>query len=272
MAIEFIATMRDASTGPGGPVSVLAADPEYPARIASGYEEAGFDWILIEQSPTSPDSFAIASQVLMTTSRIGVLLSCPPGTVAPTVAARQYATMDAFYPGRVGLHLRLEPDGAHRDPMAQRRSGEFLQILGHAWSSAAPFDYDGEFYRVKGSCSPVRPAAGRVPVYVTGGGGADQARARGAHVDVQVFGRESPEALRARIARARTASRGHGRPARFGVTLSSDPDQLGQELPGYLAAGVSAILIPAPGSEGDRPDYGAAIGLARAAAVRELVA
>lgn len=271
MAIEFIATMRDARTGPGEPVSVLAADPDYPARIAVGYEEAGFDWILIEQSPTSPDSFAIASQVLMTTSRIGVLLSCPQGTVAPTVAARQYATMDAFYPGRVGLHLRLEADGTAGDPTAQRQSGEFLQILGHAWSSAAPFDYDGEFYRVKGSCSPVRPAAGRLPVYVTGGC-ADRTRTRGARVDVQVFGRESSEALRARIARARAAGRGHGRPARFGVALSSDPDQLSRVLPGYLEAGVSAVLIQDSGPEEDRPDYGTVIRLARAGARRNLVA
>ncbi len=271
MAIEFIATMRDARTGTDEPVSVLAADPDYPARIAIGYEEAGFDWILIEQSPTSPDSFAIAGQVLMTTSRIGVLLSCPQGAVAPTVAARQYATMDAFYPGRVGLHLRLEADSTRGDPAAQRQSGEFLQILGHAWSSAAPFDYDGEFYRVKGSRSPVRPAAGRVPVYVTGGC-ADRARTRGARVDVQVFGCESPEALRARIARARAAGRGHGLPARFGVALTSDPDRLGQVLPGFLAAGVSAVLIHGRGPEADAPGYGAAIRLARAAARRDRVA
>jgi|HubBroStandDraft_5_1064220.scaffolds.fasta_scaffold05371_5 alkanesulfonate monooxygenase len=270
MAIEFIAMMRDARTGTDEPVSVLAADPDYPARVAIGYEEAGFDWILIEQSPTSADSFAIASQVLMTTSHIGVLLSCPQGAVAPTVAARQYATMDAFYPGRVGLHLRLEADGTPGDAMARRQSGEFLQILGHAWSSAAPFDYDGEFYRVKGSRSPVRPAAGRVPVYVTGGD--DRPGPRGARVDVQVFGREPAEALRARIARARLAGRGHGQPARFGVALAGGPEQLGELLPGYLAAGVSAVLIHDPGPEGDAPDYAAAIRRARAAARQGLVA
>jgi alkanesulfonate monooxygenase len=273
MAIEFIATMRDASPGPDGPVSVLAADPDYPARVAIGYEETGFDWILIEQSPTSPDSFAIASQVLMTTSHLGVLLGCAQGAVAPTVAARQYATLDAFYPGRVGLHLGFDADGTGGDPVARRQSGEFLQILGHAWSSAAPFDYDGEFYRVKGSWSPVRPAAGRIPVYAAGGR-ADGARRRGAHVDVEVFGSESPGAVRARIAQARVAGRGHGRPARFGVALSSGqlgPGQLGQVLPGYLAAGISAVLIH-PGPEADAQDYGAAIRLARAAARRDLVA
>jgi hypothetical protein len=83
------------------------------------------------------------------------------------------------------------------------------------------------------------------------------------------------------------AGRGHGRPARFGVALTSgsgqlssgqlssgqlSSGQLGEVLPGYLAAGVSAVLIQGPGPEADAPDYGAAIRLARAAARRDLVA
>jgi alkanesulfonate monooxygenase len=187
MAIEFIGSLVNGSPrGPG-----LAADPEYPARMAGLHEESGFDRLLVGQSSSAPDGFAVANQVLTTTSRLGVLLAHRPGFVAPTVAARQYATLEAFHPGRVAMHIITGGDdtdqlrdGDSSDKAARyRRSAEFLDVVRLEWSSAEPFVYDGEFYRVVGARSAVRPPGGKLPVYFAGAS-ADAVRVGGQHADV----------------------------------------------------------------------------------------
>jgi len=147
-------------------------DPDRPTQLAALHEEAGFDWLLLDGSANSPDALVIANQVLTTTSGLGVLLATQPGLVAPTVAARQYATLDAFHPGRVAMYLTTSGDeagrlssGDGRDEAARyRRAQEFLQIVQRTWRSAEPFDYAGEFYRVAGATSSVRPPGGVLPV------------------------------------------------------------------------------------------------------------
>ncbi|MGH3411298.1 MAG: LLM class flavin-dependent oxidoreductase, partial [Streptosporangiaceae bacterium] len=148
---------------PGRRRGRLGRRPEYPARVAGLHEEAGFDRLLVGQPADAADPFAVANQVLTTTSGLGVLLAHRPGSVAPTVVARQYATLDAFHPGRVAMLVTADGDEA-----IQRRAGEFLDVVGLEWSSAEPFDYGGGFYRVAGGRSAVCPRGGRLPVYVSG--------------------------------------------------------------------------------------------------------
>src|ERR1700728_3940653 len=107
MAIEFIGSLVNGAT-------VLSAAPEYPARMAGLHEESGFDRLLVGHSSSSPDGFAVAKQVLTTTSRLGVLLGHQPRFVAPTIAARQYATLEAFHPGRVAMHVITGDDADQR--------------------------------------------------------------------------------------------------------------------------------------------------------------
>ena len=52
--------------------------------------------------------------MLTTTSGLGVLLAHRPGLVAPTVAARQFATLEAFHPGRVAMLVLADGDDAVR--------------------------------------------------------------------------------------------------------------------------------------------------------------
>jgi alkanesulfonate monooxygenase len=231
MAIEFIgslasAALRGASPAPAVLSSALATDPEYPARLAGLHEESGFDRLLVGQSSSSPDGFSVANQVLTTTSRLAVLLAHRPGVVAPTVAARQYATLEAFHPGRVAMQVITGGDGADQardgdfaDKAARyRRSDEFLRVVKLTWSSPEPFDFDGEFYRVAGGWSAVRPRGGRLPVYLAGTS-ADAVRAGARHADVYAFLAESPAAIAARIAEVRAAAAARGRSPRFAVSL-----------------------------------------------------
>jgi len=172
----------------------------------------------------------VADQVLSRTQRLGVLLAHRPGFVAPTYAARKFATLDAFHPGRVALHVITGGDDADQardgdltDKVTRyRRTDEFLDVLRLEWTSATPFDYDGEFYHVEGGLSGVRPPLGRIPVYF-GGASADAIRVGGKHADVYAFWGEPLAGIAERIAEVRAAARPYDRRPRFSVSLRPIP-------------------------------------------------
>lgn len=229
MSVEFIgyAAGREASeiVAPDGPV----IQPGYLREVARAHEAAGFDRVLIAQSASSPDGFVLADQVLAATERLGVLLAHRPGFVAPTQLARKFATLDAFHPGRIALHVITGGDDADqaRDgdftdkPTRYRRTGDFLSVVRKTWDSAEPFDHDGEFYRVRGARSDVRPDDG-IPVYF-GGASADAIRVGAKHADVYAFWGEPLAGIAQRIEEVRTAAAPHGRTPAFSVSLRPIP-------------------------------------------------
>jgi alkanesulfonate monooxygenase len=141
-----------------------------------------------------------------------------PGFVAPTTAARMFATLDALHPGRVAVHASTggedadqASDGDFVSKAARyRRTGEFLDIVRLAWRSPVPFDYSGEFYRVSGAWSAIRPDRGQLPIYFAGTSG-EAIRIGGRHADVYSFWGEPLEGFRELIGRARAAGAAVGR-------------------------------------------------------------
>lgn len=228
MTVEFIgyAAARQASeiVAPDGPV----VQPGYLREVARAHEEAGFDRVLIAQSASSPDGFVLAGQVLAATERLGVLLAHRPGFVAPTQAARKFATLDAFHPGRVALHVITGGDDADqaRDgdltdkATRYQRTDDFLSVVRKTWDTAEPFDHDGEFYQVRGARSDVRPD--RIPVYF-GGASADAIRVGAKHADVYAFWGEPLAGIAERIEEVRAAAAPHGRTPAFSVSLRPIP-------------------------------------------------
>lgn len=231
MTVEFIGSLSNTSprvTGQsrslGG--SGLAEDPGFPARIARAHEEAGFDRILVSASAAAPDGLVVSSQVLGATDHLGVLLAHRPGLTAPTVVARQTATLDAFYPGRVAIHIitggdehDLNRDGDFLDkPSRYARTDEFLTVLRKEWIPDEPFDYEGRFYRVADATSTVCPPPGRVKVYF--GGASSEAVPVGArHADTYAFWGEPLAGVAERMAAARDAAAAQGRTLGFSVSL-----------------------------------------------------
>ncbi|MFJ9031899.1 LLM class flavin-dependent oxidoreductase [Streptomyces sp. NPDC102274] len=247
MTIEFIgiaATQETSESGsatpaPGrdgisaqretGRASGPVVQPVYLRELARAHEESGFDRVLVAHSSASPDGFTVADQILTHTDRLGVLLAHRPGFVSPTVAARKFATLDAFHPGRIALHVITGGDDADqaRDgdfsdkPTRYRRTDEFLDVVGKEWNSTAPFDHEGEFYRVRGGFSAVRPAA-PIPVYF-GGASEDAVRVGGRHADVYAFWGEPLAGIAERIREVRAAAAPYGRAPRFSVSLRPIP-------------------------------------------------
>ena len=211
-----------------GPLTGPPVDPSYLARFAQAHEAAGFDRVLIGYGATGPDGFAVAAHVLYATTTLKVLIAHRPGFAVPTLVARKLATLDALTGGgRVGIHhitggdeLDQKRDGDFADhDRRYARTGEFMHLLRRELTATEPFDYDGEFYQVKGAFSSVRPDAARpVPLYF--GGASPAAIKVGAeHADVYMLWGEPRAQIAERISVIRTEAERHGRTVRFSLSV-----------------------------------------------------
>lgn len=147
------------------------------------------------------------------------------GFTAPTIAARQFATLDQLTGGRVAIHAisggddrDLARDGDHLTKDERyARTAEFLDILRLSWTSDAPFDYAGRHYRIEAGFSEVKPV-GAIPVYFGGASPAALAVA-GRHADTYALWGETYAQVRELIGRVRAAAAPHGRSPRFSLSL-----------------------------------------------------
>lgn len=163
---------------PSGPPFNAAVIAE-TARI---HEEAGFDRVLIGYFSDAPDGFLVGAHAASVTSRLQFLLAHRPGFVAPTVAARKLATLDQLTGGRTAVHLisggndtDQARDGDFTDHAGRyRRTKEYATLLKRTWTETAPFDHQGEFYRLVGAYANIRcQQVPHIPIY--GGGGSPAA-------------------------------------------------------------------------------------------------
>jgi alkanesulfonate monooxygenase len=101
-----------------------------------------------------------------------------------------------------------------------RRAGEYLAVLRRMWTEPAPFDHEGEFYRLKGAFSAAKPVQRPHPPLFFGGS-SEGALAMGAeHCDVfAMFGEPLAETAE-RVADFRRRAAAFGRPApRFNMSF-----------------------------------------------------
>ena len=208
--------------------SIIAGDmdPAFITRFARVHEEGGFDRVLVGYGSTGADGFAVTAHAASVTTRLGYLIAHRPGFVAPTLAARKAATLDHVTGGRIALHIitggsdaEQQRDGDFLDHDARyRRTDEYLDVVRRTWTSERPFDFEGEFYRVRGAFSEVKPLQRpAIPIYF--GGASGPALTVGArHCDVYALWGEPVDAIRQSIAEVRAAAPS-GRQPRFSVSV-----------------------------------------------------
>ena len=162
---------------------------------------------------------------------IRFMLAHRPGFVSPTLAARQFASLDQFSGGRLGVHYisggsddEQKRDGDWLDhDQRYARTDEYLEVLRKVWTADQPFDHEGAHYRFKDAFSEVKPVQTRngrphVPVYF---GGASEAAipVAGKHADVYALWGESLDQARELTGRVRAEAARHGRSVRFSVSF-----------------------------------------------------
>nr|WP_145552496.1 LLM class flavin-dependent oxidoreductase [Variovorax boronicumulans] len=229
--IEFIGMIQSQKVSEMHPAQGPAIDRDYVRAFAQAHEAAGFDRILVPHHSTRPDATLTVAYAASVTERIGFMLAHRPGFVAPTLAARQFASLDRFCGGRLAVHYisggyddEQKRDGDWLDhDQRYARTDEYLEVLHQVWTAEKPFDHEGPHYHARNAFSEVKPVQTRngrphVPVYF---GGASEAAipVAGKYADVYALWGESLEQARKLTTRVRAEAARHGRSVRFSVSF-----------------------------------------------------
>jgi alkanesulfonate monooxygenase len=264
------------------------------ASARTAHEAAGFDRVLVPHHSTGPSATLTIAYAAAHTERVHFMLAHRPGFTAPTLAARQIATLDHYSGGRLGVHFisggsdaeqRRDGDFLAHDQRYER-TDEYLSILRRLWTSDQPFDHEGKHYRFEQGFSAVKPLQQpHVPVYF---GGASEAAipVAGRHADVYALWGESLDQARELTGRVRAEAAANGRSVRFSVSfrptqkgprvdkrlwtaiaqetgarasttaLVGTPEQVAEALLDYFDLGVTTFLIRGFDPLEDAVDYG----------------
>lgn len=231
MSVEFIGAIGTQEGSESRPARGAVVDKSFIGAITRAHEHAGFDRVLIGYFSAAPDGFQVAAFAAQQSSRLKFLLAHRPGFVAPTLAARQIATLDQFIDGRLAVHIitggadheqARDGDFLGKDDR-YARTDDYLDVLKKSWTSEAPFDHDGPYYRVRDSYAAVRPVQHtHVPIFF--GGASDAAIAVAArHADVYALWGETLAQTAETIAKVRAAAAQHGRQDSIRFSLSIRP-------------------------------------------------
>ena len=118
------------------------------------------------------ETFTWAAGLASATQQIGLFMTVHVPLVHPVYAAKALATVDHISHGRAGLNIVCgwNPDefamfGVTLGNDAYGQAAEWVEVIERAYGSAEPFDYDGQYYQLKGVVS--RPPSVQAPRPVT---------------------------------------------------------------------------------------------------------
>jgi alkanesulfonate monooxygenase len=221
MTIEFIGMIQPRDMSETRPPSGPAIDPGYIRAAAQAHDDGGFDRILIGWFSNGPDGFQIAAHAGAHTKKVGFLVAHRPGFRSPTVAARDYATLDQLTEGRAAMHVISGGDDIDQFRDGDRlgkeerydRTDEYVGILKKIWAAKDPVNHDGKYYSFADASPAVRTVQQpRIPIYF--GGASDAAiEVAGKHADVYALWGETHAQVKDIIARVRAATLRHRGPA-----------------------------------------------------------
>jgi alkanesulfonate monooxygenase len=263
MSVEFIGYVGHFNSSETMRREGPAIDVDHIEAMAKAQEYVGFDRVLVAFNSTSAESILIAQHVANVTQRLKLMIAHRPGFTAPTLAARQLATLDQISRGRVAVHIitggndiELAQDGDHltKDERYARTS-EYLDIVRQEWTSAMPFDYAGNYYRVDRGFGDIKPyGASGIPVYF--GGASDAAiEVAGKHADVYALWGETYEQVRELVSRVRAAAVPFGRTPKFSLSLRpvlADTEDQAWEKADHIVA--QAVALRERGGSGRSPN------------------
>jgi alkanesulfonate monooxygenase len=273
MSVEFIGYISHADQSEIRPAQGDALDQAHLVRTAQAHEAAGFDRVLVAHHSSNPDGIMLAAHAAAHTHTLKFMIAHRPGFIAPTYAARLFATFDQLTGGRAGIHIITGGSDAEQRQdgdflnHAQRyqRTDEWLHIVRQTWTSDVPFDFTGAHFQVEGAFSKVKPVQRpHLPIYF--GGASDIAvEVAGHHADIYALWGEPVADVRAMISRVRAATARAGRdPAAMRFSLSLRPVLAGTEEAAWRRADAILERIrdlrgaafgkagPKPESEGSR--------------------
>jgi alkanesulfonate monooxygenase len=207
-----------------------AVDHSYLTQIAQAAEKLGYGGVLIPTGRSCEDSWITASSLVGATRRLRFLVALRPGTISPTVAARQAATLDRLSGGRLLVNIvvggdadDLAGDGIFLDHDARYdHADEFLDV----WKqllSGKKVDYDGRYIRVRGAEQLYPPVQQPHPPLFFGGSSSRAHDTAVRHTELYLSWGEAPAEVAKKFADVRKRAEKEGRQVRFGVRLHVIP-------------------------------------------------
>ncbi|GCE37884.1 Alkanesulfonate monooxygenase [Rhodococcus wratislaviensis] len=152
-------------------------DPEHIRWEARQDELDGYDRSLIHIYSAWADPWLVAGHAATATTRTGLTVAHRPGVIAPTVAARSFATLDNLSGGRAAAHIVIGSSDAdvRRDGDFLSKQGryerarEYLELFTRTLTADEPFDYHGRYYQAEDSWAGFRPVQHPHPPISIGG-------------------------------------------------------------------------------------------------------
>jgi dimethylsulfone monooxygenase len=118
------------------------------------------------------ETFTLAAGLAAATERIGIFMTAHVPILHPLYVAKSLATVDHISGGRAGLNIvcgwnpsEFAMFGVKLGERGYDQAREWLDVIERAYAAMEPFDYEGDYYRLKGVVS--RPASVQVPRPVT---------------------------------------------------------------------------------------------------------
>jgi FMNH2-dependent dimethyl sulfone monooxygenase len=133
---------------------------------ATNFEGSGFE------------STSWACGLLAATKRITVFATVHAPLVHPVFSAKQFVTADQISHGRFGLNLVCgwNPDEFEMFGIAQRdhegryaHGAEWITAVKRMWSETEPFDFDGEYFKLRHVEAEPKPYGGTRPIIMNAG-------------------------------------------------------------------------------------------------------
>ncbi|MET0364855.1 MAG: LLM class flavin-dependent oxidoreductase [Sphingobium sp.] len=203
LGVLFHKNVSEISPGGGSPFEL-----ETVGALARAFDENDFDRVLILQNSFAADPLPIATYAAAITRRLSFMIAHRPGFVAPTMAARMFATLDHLSQGRAGVHIitasndvetRCDGDYLTKEER-YRRSREYVEVMRRMWNATEPVDFKGDFYRFDRALGELRPYDGSIPIY-WGGASPSALKFAGECADVYAMGGLQPVAEMREFAR-----------------------------------------------------------------------
>lgn len=155
----------------GGNVDPTASDPAWPFQLARVIDEAGLDYIGIQDHPynaTFLDTWTLIAALTQATQRVRFFPNVANLPLRPpAMLAKAVASLDLLSGGRIALGIGAGAywpgieamGGPSRSPgQAVKALEEAIQIIRAFWSGTRGVRFEGEHYRVVGARPGPQPA------------------------------------------------------------------------------------------------------------------
>ncbi len=203
---------------------------DYFKQIAVAADTLGYEGVLLPTGRSCEEPWVLASSLIDATERLKFLVALRPGLVQPVQSARMAATFDRLSGGRLLVNLvtggdaeELEGDGLfldHADRYALSR--EFLTVWRETLAKShdgEPYDYEGQYVRVKGAKLLYPPLNKPYPPIFFGGSSDEAHELAAQQLDTYLTWGEPPAAVAEKVADVRARAARYKRSLKYGIRL-----------------------------------------------------